>query len=1155
MLAIGRPGAGPLQLSGSFGAGVAEVVVDLSAASSLSAEERWPSFHPGPLDPTSGWRGHRAAVVFDVPAQVSAQAWVLRLTFAASHGPCPDLLVDLDGHTGLLRPRVVRQDRAEVFRQSPIAGSVDLGVVLPGAWLAPGRHRLTITTALDGSPDGPPGHERRRPREQYDTWFGSGISWDSLSITAAPASALPQRPAVSLTSTPLVARTAEGPRQLLDLVVDLVPGGEHDPVAVVEIGGERHDVALPADGRSFGQAWARFGVPELAQPAGPTTAGVVRAGERTSHQITAPRRWTVHLVPHVHLDVGFTDHQADVLELHSRNLDRSHAVMEAGAAAGAGRGEAFRLSVDGAVVVRDHLATRRTPVGERTLDALRSGQVSVNAFHSLFLSGVASLEECYRETYLSAGLREQHGVPVTYANLTDVPSYSAALPGILRDLGLDGFVGLANHGRAATADSDEVHLRSPFVWEGLDGQGVLAHVADSYSQLRFMAGDPQTLPGAAQALERYLGRYEREDHLPSDIAVVGTHADNEDLADGDTSLVPRWNAAYAWPRMVVSTLADYLDVVRPLRDRLPVRRGDGGSFWEDGVGTAATAIALYRRAQTLLPVAEGLGALVGVASGAWRPDRATLDAGWDALLIGCEHTWTWSHAASHPGAHQAHDQLAWKRHRIESAWRTGTDETRRAMSQLGELVATTGPSLLVHNPLSWARGVEVEVEVPRGVRPTLGGVEVSCEVLADVDGLDRLRLGVPDVPAFGWRTLGLPAAGPGPAGEPSPDLGWEPLPQTLHAGRWEVGTDPSTGMVRRLVHVPSGRSLLDEGSPWPLGTVLHAAHVPTGGPDSLQDRRPPAPEPVLDVEPATMRSVGARRTHDGWRLRWEGAGRTMPQVVLEVLLREGSDAVDVSVHLEKGASLAKEGIYVAFPFAAQDPTVRYDRQQGWVDPAVDHSPGACNEWFTTQHGVVVSSGVDGPAVAWSSREVPLFTVGDVVRGRWPETFTAASGTVLSWVMNNYWTTNTPPSQEGPLDLRWSFAPMERFDAAAAARLGRELRWPAVSGEVTWWDKFDTDPRPLPPTGSLYDLGLCEADAQAVHVTVAQTRDGQALVVRLAELAGREQRLGLRHPSGAGGVAHLAWADDRPREPLPVGDDATMPVTLRPWSVVTLRLEV
>lgn len=64
-----------------------------------------------------------------------------------------------------------------------------------------------------------------------------------------------------------------------------------------------------------------------------------------------------------------------------------------------------------------------------------------------------------------------------------------------------------------------------------------------------------------------------------------------------------------WPRLQYSTMADYLDSVRPLFDDLPELVGDGGSFWEDGVGTQACAVAVHRRTQAMLPGVESLSSL------------------------------------------------------------------------------------------------------------------------------------------------------------------------------------------------------------------------------------------------------------------------------------------------------------------------------------------------------------------------------------------------------------------------------------------------------------------------------------------------------------------------------------------------------------------
>nr|BFF25398.1 hypothetical protein GCM10025732_33630 [Glycomyces mayteni] len=275
-----------------------------------------------------------------------------------------------------------------------------------------------------------------------------------------------------------------------------------------------------------------------------------------------------------------------------------------------------------------------------------------------------------------------------------------------------------------------------------------------------------------------------------------------------------------------------------------------------------------------------------------------------------------------------------------------------------------------------------------------------------------------------------------------------------------------------------------------------------------------------------MRPVGLRRTYDGWRLRTVGAAPNLPHVEVDLLLRDGDDRVDLRVRLEKERELAKEAVYVAFPFAATAPRFHYDRQQGWVDPAADHAPGACNEWFTTQYGVAVETAPGGPAVHWTSADAPLVALGDIVRGEWPDRFEPRSGAILSWVMNNYWPTNTPPEQDGVLDLHYSFTPAARFDPAAAGRSGRDTRFPGVAGEVNRLDKFDTGPRPLPAdAASLLDLDL----PPGVHATVAEPRDRDGLLIRLQDLTGNGADVPL--PAGTAVRCRADETPSTPRRPL------------------------
>ncbi|MET4780425.1 hypothetical protein [Glaciihabitans sp. UYNi722] len=1083
--------------------------------------ESWPAVQPGVLDETGNYVAHRIVVLFDVPETARA---VLDLQFSSERGPCPDLEIVVDGiHRGVFHPVVIRDDRTATGEPGPTAGPVHLRVPLPAAWLPAGAHSISVTTVLDeaaalGDRDGVNHDVRYRSSEHlpaarahYGNWFGCYIRWSSASLvlTDELEPGLPAAPSVVLSATPLFIDTDRGEAELVDCDLSWEAGTPLPGSIELDWGTEVVQVPAIPPGRDFGMFRWRFPAPPFSE----RTTVRFRVGEREgSQEIVPARKWQLHLVPHVHLDLGFTDAQGKVLELHCRNIDRALTKME--------EDPRFRFAVDGSAIMQEYERTRSRGQVERMRRAITRGALGVNAFHSNLLTGVVSLEELYRSMDYSLTLPVSEVTSIRYANLTDVPTYSRAIPSVLSHLGIDGFVGMANHGRAATDTSDELHLMSPVRWQGPDGSEVLAHFADHYSQLRFIAADPQSLVGATNGLGRYLARYERSDYLPNDLAVIGTHADNEDLADGDTGFVDRWNEAFAWPRFRVSTFDEYLSSVAPLRDRLPVWKSESGSYWEDGVGSAASDFASYRRTQALLPAAETFGALVAASYSAVTTNRVEFDRAWNDLAVAAEHTLTWSRSTSHPHAFPVQDQLGWKRRYIEDAHRVAIDEMRRHAAQLAELVDVAGPGFLAWNPHSWTTDLEAEIDLADGIDLLDADGIMPFELISSCGGMRRLRVRLPAMPPHSWRflpmtagLLTLPGGDASPAASTALAVAANDLVHQTDAGvitspGWVLELDDKTRLPRSLRHRPTGRELLDPSSSVRLGQIIRTGEKPFSETDAEWLARPPAvhghqrgrtlsienfryiadpPRSDLISESPILEFDGYRETFDGIRVRWSGSGAGIDGVVVELLLRNDSAMCDLDVRFVKQPCLDMEAIYVAFPFAGSNPVVRYDRQLGWVNPSSDHGPGASNEWGALTNTVSIDT--DEGEILWTALDAPLFAVGDVVRGAWPTSFPANSGAIFSYAMNNYWPCNTPPVQSGEAGFSYRVGITEGFDAAQSSRFGRIARVDAQLSEILPLDRYRPDTPVVYRAGVLAALG----GDSALDVKVVETKEKEAVL--------------------------------------------------------------
>lgn len=154
---------------------------------------------------------------------------------------------------------------------------------------------------------------------------------------------------------------------------------------------------------------------ELSGPDGPLGVG--------PFEVTPQRKWTVHLVHHSHLDIGYTDPQGDVLRNHLWYLDSA---LDLATATDDWPDDArFRWTVESALPARMFLHTRPPAAVRRFVDLTRQGRIEVTAMPFQMHTEAASTEELHRTLRLADGLRRRYAVPIRSAMHTDVQGADA----------------------------------------------------------------------------------------------------------------------------------------------------------------------------------------------------------------------------------------------------------------------------------------------------------------------------------------------------------------------------------------------------------------------------------------------------------------------------------------------------------------------------------------------------------------------------------------------------------------------------------------------------------------------------------------------------------------------------------------------------------
>jgi hypothetical protein len=368
----------------------------------------------------------------------------------------------------------------------------------------------------------------------------------------------------------------------------------------------------------------------------------------------------------------------------------------------------------------------------------------------------------------------------------------------------------------------------------------------------------------------------------------------------------------------------------------------------------------------------------------------------------------------------------------------------------------------------------------------------------------------------------------------------------LENGYYRIEVDPAAGAIKSLYDKQLSRELVDSSSPYRFNQYLYVSGG--DGETQLVFLRKSLPLANLTISAASGgRVTRVRKTSYGQILTYETSGPHAPSIESEIILFDQEKKIEFISHLHKDPADTKEAVYFAFPVAAATPDFSYEIQNGWVNPAHDQLKGANPAWFTVQHWVKVAS--PDLTVGLVPLDSPLVTLGDIVRGTWPERFEPKSGTIFSFALNNYWHTNFRRVQSGDFVFRYVLTSGRELAPGDLARLGRAAMTPLEIGLLISNDKFGNPERPLTTAPTSF-LAVDAANVTVENWKVAE--DGNGTVVRLLETGGAATVAHLSLPLFKIDRVWLANAAEENAEEVRVTGDS-VEVSLKPHESITLRI--
>ncbi|MBN2508038.1 MAG: hypothetical protein JXQ71_15230 [Verrucomicrobia bacterium] len=1066
------------------------------------AARDWPYAHPGPADAWAGSRPHTFAVCFGVRRPPPEGDCVLHIDLVDTHRQSPpSLRIALNGRALQYRMPPGAGDDS-VFGQPEKGREHKFQFKFPADALLAGLNEIAITTVS-----------------------GSWVLYDWMGLEAPEGVELGEASGTlvgGMVSAPVLVQR-EG--RLMQLVQATVRHFGPDAPATVLFGGLGATNLVLREGRHTIDLAVPAVTNEVALTVTVSASGKVLA-ERPL-RLKPVRRWVVYLLPHSHVDIGYTHVQTEVERAQWKYLEMAMDIARQTAANPPGARFKWNVEVLWAV---DGYLKQATPDQRRAFfEAVRAGQVGLDALYGNMLTGLCSQEELLRLLRCGLQLSRESGVPVESAMITDVPGYTWGIVPALAHAGVKYF-SIGPNGGDRIGHTSRAWGDKPFWWIGPNGTDkVLAWMTGTGYYRVFSSPDN---------LQQYLERLQARGYPYDFVQVRHCLGDNgaPDVHFADT--VKQWNEKYAYPKLVIATTAEmFHDFERRYGDQLPRIRGDFTPYWEDGAASSALETAMNRASADRLLQAETLYAL-------FHPrayPAGDFNRAWRNVLLYDEHTWGAYNSISEPDHPFVKSQWTIKRQFALDADRESRELIARASLARGGPAPAAPAAPNPGTPAAQA----IDVVNTSGFDDPAALVTVPPELSSAGDRVRRHGAGEAGVvsqrlttgelvfhaDAYPYHTLRY-EVGPGPAA-PAPFEGATAAGNRLATANSALApglslrVDEQTGAISSLMF--DGHELVDPKSHTALNDYFY---LPASDLKGLQQNGPVT---------ITVRERGPLVAS----LQIESAAPGCRKLVREIRMHALRPCVEIINTVDKLPVRAKEGVHFGFGFNVPGGVVRLDVPWGVVRPEADQIPGACRNWFTVQRWVDISSQDYG--LTWVTPEAPLVQVGRITANLigglagsplWLEHI-EPSTTLYSWAMNNHWHTNYRAEQEGPTVFRYFIFPHRSgYSRARATRCAATCTQPLLVLPA----RGDLPTPPLAVDGRHGPAGL--------QITAFKpSDDGKARIVRILNLADRAD------------LAELAWAGPQPKAVF-LSDASEQPrtrvegpVDVPPQSIVTLRAEL
>ncbi len=741
---------------------------------------------------------------------------------------------------------------------------------------------------------------------------------------------------------------------------------------------------------------------------------------------------TIYLLPHSHTDIGYTEYQKKI-ELWQIDFIRQVLKIQ-----DSPEYASFKWNCESFWVVEKFLESASVGEKAKFVKAIKEHKIGISASYLNF-SEVVDYDLLKSLTKRSVDWGESNGLDIDTAMTADINGYGWGFARVLSELGVNNLFSCVHthHGMFPAFAKQR-----PFWWEASNGERILVWNGEHYhfgnelgispdAGACYLIKDEFDLDHVFHKLDvlmktripRYIENLESEGY-PFDFAPVmisGLRTDNSPPGKEIVKTIKAWNSKNE-VKFELITLSDFFSKIdRESRD-IPVYRGDWPDWWTDGAASKPAELKLYKSAQrkrNLMKEIYGAESLTDVD---------------ENLGLYAEHTYGHSDSVSQPWNEEvslistrkngyiteAIDILSEMQHKYELQLGGSALQFERTLKFKITNVSQNSVTDLVYlkvnhfeyNELYLNEGAEiVDCESGEKLYYSKEGTPGGVHFVVKMELADKSERMLEIIPSKNDRSV------------------------TINSYSLK-GSDGIDDIVRKPAIIDNSYSNDRVKITWSFpGGITSIIDKDNYIELINQDNEHSLFTPVYDVTPVQdinqmcsvrgamgrnrkgknfqqhsgkLNSVDLTFTSDLYdKLQFEYSieGTRFYRMVLTIHYDEGR--IDVNVIMHKDSVWEPENMYLSVPLQVQSSETYLLKAGEFVQPLKDQLPGTCMDFYSAEHGLLLST--DAYGVALRTPDTSLIQFGDL-RHKNRMLFEGEDKEYgkrfpYIWFMTNYWETN------------------------------------------------------------------------------------------------------------------------------------------------------